>query len=77
MSNVAAQKFDEQGTLLFGKNEIPLSDQEWQQLEELINQAEYEHVVGGDAGEGHSVKVCRFYKQISRVCVLHRKSCTW
>ena len=48
MSNVVAQQFDERGTLLFSKDEIPLNDEEWQQLEQLINSAEYEHVVGGD-----------------------------
>lgn len=74
MSNVVAQEFDEQGTLLFGKNEIPLNDNEWQQLEDLINQVEYEHVVGGDAGESHSVRVCRFYNDVDRPVALNDRS---
>ena len=74
MNNLAVQDFDEQGTLLFNKNEIPLSEDEWQQLEALINQVEYQHVVGGDAGEGHSVKVCRFYNDIEKPVALNEKS---
>ncbi len=49
MSSALAQQFEDQGTLLFGRDEIPLSDKEWQRLEELINKVDYEHVVGGDA----------------------------
>ena len=66
MSNAIAEKFDEQGTLLFRQDELPLSKEEWKQLESLVNEVEYEHVVGGDAGEGHSVWVCRFYNDIDR-----------
>ena len=73
MSNATAQ-LDEQGTLLFNENEIPLSRKEWQQLEELINKVEYEHVVGGDAGEGHSVWVCRFFNDIDKPTALHERS---
>lgn len=69
-----AQQFDEQGTLLFAQNEIPLSDKEWQQLEELVSTVDYEHIVGGDAGEEHSVRVCRFYNDIERPVALHEKS---
>lgn len=74
MSNTAAQKFDDQGTLLFSKDEIPLSEKEWQRLEELIHKVEYEHVVGGDAGEGHSVRVCRFYNDVDKPVALNEKS---
>lgn len=74
MSNAVAQQFDDLGTLLFSKDEIPLSEKEWQQLEALINMVEYEHVVGGDAGEGHSVRVCRFYNDVDRPVALNEKS---
>jgi hypothetical protein len=71
---VEAQQFDEQGTLLFDKNEIPLNEEEWQQLETLIHAVDYEHVVGGDAGEGHSVHVCRFYNDVDKPAPLNEKS---
>lgn len=74
MNHCVAQQFDEHGTLLFSKKEIPLSDKEWQLLEELINMVDYEHVVGGDAGEEHSVRVCRFYNDVDRPVALHEKS---
>lgn len=74
MNNPALQNIHHQGTLLFTENEIPLNDQEWEQLETLINKVEYEHVVGGDAGEGHSVRVCRFYNDIDRPVALNEKS---
>ena len=51
------QQFNEQGTLLFNDIEFPLASAEWQQIEELLDDVEYEHIVGGDAGEGHSVWV--------------------
>jgi len=73
VSNATAQ-LEEQGTLLFSESEIPLSKKEWQQLEQLINKVEYEHVVGGDAGEGHSVWVCRFFNDIDKPTALHERS---
>ena len=73
MGNAIAQ-FNEQGTLLFSEKEIPLSEKEWQRLEQLVNTVEYEHVVGGDAGEGHSVHVCRFFNDVDKPTALHETS---
>ncbi|MDH3342328.1 MAG: 2OG-Fe(II) oxygenase [Gammaproteobacteria bacterium] len=70
----ASQKFDEQGTLMFREAELPLSNEEWQQIESLLNEVEYEHIVGGDAGEGHSVWVCRFYNDIDKPTAMHDRS---
>jgi hypothetical protein len=70
----AIAQLEEQGTLLFSENEIPLSKKEWQQLEQLVNKVEYEHVIGGDAGEGHSVWVCRFFNDIKKPTALHESS---
>lgn len=70
----ARQQFDEQGTLMFNEAELPLSSEEWHQIESLLNEVEYEHIVGGDAGEGHSVWVCRFYNDVDKPTALHDRS---
>lgn len=66
MSAAVAQQFEQNGTLLFAEQQIPLQAQHWQQLENLLNEVDYEHVVGGDAGEGHSVWVSRFVNDVDR-----------
>ena len=60
------QKFDleQQTTLLFEADEIPLTRQEWQQLAELLTKSEYQHIIGGDANESHSVWVSRYFNDI-------------
>jgi len=55
---------EQQATLLFEENEIPLSGQEWQQLAELLANSEYEHIIGGDANESHSVWVSRYFNDV-------------
>ena len=50
MANLAEQ-FEEQGTLLFNTAELPLTSEEWQQIESILDDVEYEHIVGGDATE--------------------------
>lgn len=74
MNIKAQQQFEEQGTLLFNDIEFPLTSAEWQHIESLLKEVEYEHIVGGDAGEGHSVWVCRFYNDIDRPVALHARS---
>ncbi len=60
------KKYDieQQATLLFEENEIPLSSREWQQLAELLAKSEYDHIVGGDAHESHSVWVSRYFNDV-------------
>ena len=70
----ARQQFEEQGTLLFNDIEFPLTSEEWQHIESLLDEVGYEHIVGGDAGEGHSVWVCRFYNDVDRPVALHARS---
>ncbi|PCJ89331.1 MAG: hypothetical protein COA54_00955 [Thiotrichaceae bacterium] len=55
---------EQQPTLLFEKGEIPLTDQQWQQLAHLLAKSDYQHVIGGDAEEGHSVWVSRYYNDV-------------
>ena len=52
------------GALIFDKKDVPLSDSQWQSLESLAGQSGYEHVIGGDAGEGHSAYVSRFVNDV-------------
>ena len=73
MSNLASQ-FVDQGTLLCNATEFPLTTEEWQEIETVLEDAEYEHIVSGDAGEGHSVWVCRFYNDVEKPVPLHPQS---
>ena len=68
------QQFEEQGTLLFNDIEFPLTSAEWQYIENIIDDVEYEHIVGGDAGEGHSVWVSRFYNDVEKPVALHPRA---
>ena len=36
---------------MYAREEIPLADEEWQQLETLLQGLDFDHVVGGDAAE--------------------------
>lgn len=54
----------QQATLLFDEKAIPLSQQEWQQLADLLAKSEYQHVIGGDANEKHSVWVSRYFNDV-------------
>jgi hypothetical protein len=56
---------EEQSTLVFDEQDLPLSRQEWQQLSRLLAESEYQHVVGGDANESHSVWVSRYHNDIT------------
>lgn len=55
---------EQQATLMFAQEEIPLSEQEWRLLAELLSKSDYEHIVGGDADESHSVWVSRYINDI-------------
>lgn len=55
---------EQQATLLFEEGDIPLTKQEWQQLAELLANSEYEHIIGGDAHESHSVWVSRYFNDV-------------
>lgn len=68
------QEFETRGSLLFTETELPLTSAEWQRIKSLLAEVEYEHIVGGDAGEGHSVWVCRFYNDVDKPVALHAHS---
>lgn len=51
-------------TVMFDTAELPLDDNEWQQLAQILAESEYQHVIGGDANEAHSVWVSRYYNDV-------------
>ena len=55
---------EQQATLLFEEAEIPLNSDEWQQLGQLLADSEYDHIIGGDANESHSVWVSRYFNDV-------------
>ena len=56
---------EQQATLLFEEGEIPLNKKEWFQLADLLAKSEYEHIIGGDANESHSVWVSRYFNDVA------------
>ena len=60
------QKYDleHQSTLVFEQNEIPFTQSEWKQLAKFLASSDYQHIVGGDANESHSVWVSRYFNDI-------------
>ena len=60
------QQLADKGTLIYSGSQIPLSPEQWQTLAGLIDAAEYDHVVSGDASEQHSVHVARFVNDVDR-----------
>ncbi|VAW53688.1 hypothetical protein MNBD_GAMMA05-1194 [hydrothermal vent metagenome] len=55
---------EQQPTLLFEEEDIPLSDKQWRRLAHILEKSDYQHVIGGDAEEGHSVWVSRYYNDV-------------
>ena len=56
---------EQQATLLFEEGEIPINKKEWYQLADLLAKSEYEHIIGGDANESHSVWVSRYFNDVA------------
>lgn len=61
-----ALDIEKNGSLLFEKNSIPFTNAEWHRLEKLIRNSDYEHIIGGDANESHSVWVARYVNDIKQ-----------
>ncbi|MDT8283402.1 MAG: 2OG-Fe(II) oxygenase, partial [Gammaproteobacteria bacterium] len=55
---------EQQATLLFEEAEIPLNGDEWQQLGQLLTDSKFDHIIGGDANESHSVWVSRYFNDV-------------
>ncbi len=49
---------------MFEEDDIPLDPQEWQQLAALLAKSEYDHIIGGDVDERHSVWVSRYFNDV-------------
>lgn len=65
---------EQQATLLFNEDEIPFTEQEWRQLSALLAGSEYEHIIGGDADESHSVWVSRYFNDVETPEALNAQS---
>ncbi len=65
---------EKQGTLIFDEASLPLTKEEWQQLEALVANSTFEHIVGGDANESHSVWVSRYFNDIDQPEALTEKA---
>jgi len=64
IQSTAEYDLEQQATLVFEEQDVPLTGQEWQQLAELLANSEYQHIIGGDANENHSVWVSRYHNDI-------------
>jgi hypothetical protein len=53
-----------QSTLMFNEQQVPLDREEWSRLAEIMAQSDYQHIIGGDAEESHSVWVSRYYNDV-------------
>lgn len=62
--NNPAKILEQEGVVMFTEQQVPLDSDEWHFLESLANEVEYEHIVGGDTGDTHSVWVSRFINDI-------------
>lgn len=55
---------EQQQTLLFESHQLPLSMDEWSRLSKIVSNSEYQHVIGGDSNESHSVWVSRYHNDV-------------
>jgi hypothetical protein len=65
---------NQQSTLMFEKQVLPLTDEEWQTLANIMKKSDYQHVIGGDAEESHSVWVSRYYNDVITPTALNEYS---
>lgn len=74
MQNTQLYNLKQENTLVFEEPQLPLSSQEWQQLEDILAKSDYQHIVGGDANESHSVWVSRYHNDIDSPQALSAQS---
>jgi len=67
-----AEQFARDGALVIRPKELPLTSENWNALESILDQMDYEKVVGGDTGDAHSVWVGRFVNDVVKPEHLHR-----
>lgn len=66
-----ADLFQQHGAIVLQREELPLGDAQWDALEALLAQMDYDKVVGGDTGDAHSVWVGRFVNDVEKPESLH------
>jgi predicted 2-oxoglutarate/Fe(II)-dependent dioxygenase YbiX len=69
-----SEEFQRNGAIVAERAEIPLSANQWSELEEILQRMDYAKVVGGDSGDAHSVWVGRFVNDIEMPASLHALS---
>ena len=69
-----SEEFQRKGAIVALRDEIPLSDDHWCQLENLLHRMDYAKVIGGDTGDAHSVWVGRFVNDVEQPELLHSLS---
>ncbi len=63
--------FQQRGAIVIARDEIPLRDAQWREIDSLITQMDFTKVVGGDTGDAHSVWVGRFINDVEKPEFLH------
>jgi hypothetical protein len=66
-----SMEFQRYGALVIAPEELPMSAAQWERLESILNNMDYEKVVGGDTGDAHSVWVGRFVNDVKKPESLH------
>jgi len=69
-----SDEFQRRGAIVALRDEMPLTDDHWQRLEDLLHRMDYAKVIGGDTGDAHSVWVGRFVNDVEQPELLHRLS---
>ena len=64
VQNKVMYDIEQQPTLMFEQDEVPLTEHEWRQLSDILGRSDYEHIIGGDAHESHSVWVSRYFNDV-------------
>lgn len=74
MTNTQQFNLKQQSTIVFEEQQLPLNRQEWQQLANIMSKSDYQHIIGGDANEDHSVWVSRYHNDIDSPKTLNNQS---
>ena len=72
--NQAEIDIEAEQTMMFDSGDLPLDESEWRQLAQILTDSEYQHVIGGDANESHSVWVSRYYNDVVSPTALDENS---
>ena len=69
---ILKKRYDKYGTIMFNLKNSFFSNQDFLEVEKLINQLPYEYVSTGDAGEDNSVEVGRLMTDVDNPTVVNK-----